>query len=253
MKKIIIASSLWALLWGCDTENNFHRLEVVNGTVLEGENPGEYKVGQNLTVEANDPPPNQAFFRWTGDTAFLEELRAPRTTLTMPFHDLRIEDTYADLPRYRLTVIAGEGSGEYLAGTIVTISARVPDSELEFNRWIGDTVYILSTTEAVTNAEIPEKAIELEATFRERTVDIPEVSFANEVLPIFITRCASAGCHDNMAISRVRLTNYEQITASIEESMDLIEIGDMPSEGDPLTDQQIQTIQTWIDQGMKNN
>lgn len=61
MKKILIASSLWVLLWGCDTENNFHRLEVVNGTVLEGENPGEYKVGQNLTVEANDPPPNQAF------------------------------------------------------------------------------------------------------------------------------------------------------------------------------------------------
>ena len=97
-----------------------------------------------------------------------------------------------------------------------------------------------------------------------------EVSFKDDVAPIFDEFCIE--CHGSEAEADViieaglRLTSYENLMkgsefGSVVEPGDadgsmlmvLIEDGDMPEDGDPLTKEQIETIRTWIAEGAKNN
>jgi hypothetical protein len=94
------------------------------------------------------------------------------------------------------------------------------------------------------------------------------VYFANDVLPIFNSRCAIPGCHSgNNPPKGILLTSYASIMASGE----IVPFD--PSEGDimevitdtdpddrmprppnaPLTTDQINTIRRWISQGARNN
>lgn len=97
-----------------------------------------------------------------------------------------------------------------------------------------------------------------------------QVSYANDVAPIFQKSCVS--CHGGMYEGEKRteygldLTSYEGVMAGSENGLvvepgdpdasylvDMIASGDMPEEGDPLTPEQIETIRTWIAEGAKNN
>lgn len=100
------------------------------------------------------------------------------------------------------------------------------------------------------------------------TCDPNTVYFENDVLPIFQSSCAYAGCHDaTTQQDGVRLDNYQSIISTGD-----IEAGDpnhsdvyeMITETDPedlmppppnapLTSDQINTIRLWIEQGAKNN
>lgn len=96
------------------------------------------------------------------------------------------------------------------------------------------------------------------------------VSFAADVKPIIDARCVT--CHGGVYDGEERtelsfdMTTYEGIMAGSEygpvieagnpdESLlvEMIEMGDMPEEGDPLTPEQIETIRTWIAEGAENN
>lgn len=97
------------------------------------------------------------------------------------------------------------------------------------------------------------------------------VSFADDVMPIFTGSCVE--CHgavgsDGEVVTEegLDLTSYRTLMAgstwgTVVEAGDaegslLIELvvgGDMPSEGDPLTAEQIQVLTDWIAAGAENN
>ena len=98
--------------------------------------------------------------------------------------------------------------------------------------------------------------------------DPDSVYFVNEVLPIFQSSCAMAGCHDNLTAQEgINLSTYESIMASDEirpgdaADSDIYErITDNdpddrmpPPPFSPLNAEQIASIRDWINQGAKNN
>lgn len=96
------------------------------------------------------------------------------------------------------------------------------------------------------------------------------VSYATDVKPILDNRCVS--CHGGMWEGEKRtelsfdMTTYEGLIAGSEygaviepgnpdESLlvEMMEMGDMPEEGDPVPPEEIETIRTWIAEGALNN
>lgn len=87
----------------------------------------------------------------------------------------------------------------------------------------------------------------------------PEISFSQQVKPIFVSNCGR--CHDGRELS---LTSYSGIRAHVSpgdaKNSELFKAittlwgpgGAMPPDG-PLSDQQINLIYVWIMQGAKNN
>lgn len=98
--------------------------------------------------------------------------------------------------------------------------------------------------------------------------DQDTVYFANTVLPILLSHCSMPGCHNTATEDNdgIVLTSYSQIMNYVEpgdlSSSDLWDnaIAEtdpdkiMPPQGsEPLTNEQITAIQTWIEQGALNN
>lgn len=105
-------------------------------------------------------------------------------------------------------------------------------------------------------------------------VEVEMVSFANDVLPIFLNTCGGVGCHVNESINGVELTNYQATINSTAETYNkaLVIPGDvagspliekilanpsfgvrMPDGAPPLSNTQIETISTWVEEGALNN
>ena len=103
------------------------------------------------------------------------------------------------------------------------------------------------------------------------TARVLAVSFADEVAPILNANCIQ--CHGGPQESGgpvlevgLNLTSYEDVMIGSEFGsvvepgnaddsilLQLIEDGDMPEEGDPLSPEDIATIRTWIAEGALNN
>lgn len=102
------------------------------------------------------------------------------------------------------------------------------------------------------------------------TVPVLAVSFADEVAPIFNASCIQ--CHgglpdeEDVREAGLDLRTYESVMIGSEYGtvveasnaddsilLQLIEDGDMPEEGDPLSPEDISTIRTWIAEGALNN
>lgn len=71
--------------------------------------------------------------------------------------------------KYILTVTNGAGSGSYVQGASVSITADAPSANRVFDRWTGDTSYLTSPVSSTTTLTMPAKATALAATYR----DIP--------------------------------------------------------------------------------
>ena len=105
-------------------------------------------------------------------------------------------------------------------------------------------------------------------------VDVEMVSFADDVLPIFLSSCGGVGCHVNESVNGVDLTNYQAVINSFAETYNkaLVIPGDvagspliekiranpsfgvrMPDGGPPLSNAQIEIISTWVEEGASNN
>jgi len=87
----------------------------------------------------------------------------------------------------------------------------------------------------------------------------PAISFSEQVQPIFVSNCATAGCHDGRA--KFALENYTDIHSRVkagdahgsEVYKAITKLsGGMPPDG-PLSDEQLTLIYTWIMQGAKDN
>ncbi len=69
---------------------------------------------------------------------------------------------------HTLTVINGNGSGEYKLGESVTLTAAAPPRAGEsFFQWIGDTTFLQSTRSPSTVCVMPFQDIQLEAVYKE--------------------------------------------------------------------------------------
>jgi hypothetical protein len=92
------------------------------------------------------------------------------------------------------------------------------------------------------------------------------VYFVNQVLPLLISNCAQPDCHDAITHENgVRMYNYADIMEEVDpfdtDGSDLIDVlyetGDnmMPpaNSGGPLSQDQINILLTWINQGALNN
>jgi mono/diheme cytochrome c family protein len=108
------------------------------------------------------------------------------------------------------------------------------------------------------------------ATSNHETARVIEVSFADEVAPILNANCIT--CHgglpdeEDVREASLDLRTYESVMIGSEYGtvieagnaddsilLQLIEDGDMPEEGDPLSPEDIATIRTWIAEGALNN
>ena len=94
----------------------------------------------------------------------------------------------------------------------------------------------------------------------------PSPSFSADILPIFTSRCAFAGCHVAGGPGGIDLRTYDAVIAGEDdddtviagdaresELVEQIVEGEMPPDGPPLPAAQIQLIIDWINQGAKNN
>jgi murein tripeptide amidase MpaA len=96
------------------------------------------------------------------------------TTIT----DIRISDsdpTVLDvamrregvIEEYTLTVEGGTGSGEYEAGTEVTVTADDPEEGDVFGGWTGDTEFLADPAQQATTLTMPESDVSIAASYTE--------------------------------------------------------------------------------------
>ncbi len=151
---------LLAVLFACDSENEFHRLTVVNGN-----GSGDYKAGQKVIVTAMEPPEGMFFNGWGGEVDFLEDAQLATTNCVMPGQDVTVEARFQEIPTYDLTVVNGSGSGVYEAGVEIAVAADPAPVGKAFARWSGDTLYLAATRAPQTTFTMPEQASRIEAVY----------------------------------------------------------------------------------------
>ena len=135
-------------------------------TVVNGTGSGYYTNGVTIGIVANPTNLPWAFDCWTGDTSALDDPSSTNATVTMPDTDITVTATYK---LYRtLTVEMGNGSGDYLEGSVVNISAIPPGPHHTF-QWVvspaGATVEIADITSWNTTLVMPGADITLTATY----------------------------------------------------------------------------------------
>jgi hypothetical protein len=248
MKTPIVYATLLAiavvLLARCAEDGLFNQLTVVNGS-----GSGIYEMGQEVPVIADTPSAGMGFLRWTGDTTFLSDPASPTAVVTIPLQDMVVTATYAALPTYQLAVNNGTGSGSYLEGTNITITAVPPDSgDWLFVVWEGDLEYLNDETAETAIVTMPAQSVTVSATFEEANL----ISFKDDILPIFEARCID-GCHDGGG-NEEPYTNYNQIRAKATDIKYFLETNYMPPAGEPLMPQsEKETYYLWVEQGKRNN
>ena len=233
------------LIWSCDDATRHHEVIITNGS-----GSGTYELGEKVFIEANDAPDGEAFFQWLGDTLLLEETRSPVTSFTMPFQDIQLTATYKDLPRYTLTVESGQGSGAYLSGTIVQVTANQATEGEIFDHWEGDVIFLEDSMAMQSNIQIPEQDVTLRAIYAPDPSNL--ISFSNEVFPIMQLSCTNTDCHSYATVSEP-LTNYQEIKAILPSVRSVIYNASMPVAPYELTQEERTLIIAWIDQGGQNN
>jgi len=73
--------------------------------------------------------------------------------------------------RYTLEVINGEGSGDYQRNEKIIVTANSAPSGYIFENWSGDTDYISSSNEKITEVTMPIRNIQLTANYISKTQD----------------------------------------------------------------------------------
>lgn len=241
MRKLAYLILILLFAPACDEEQLEHRL-----TVIGGEGSGIYRIGEAVNIQADPAPDGQGFFRWTGDTAYVQLLKAASSTILMPLEDITVQATYKDLPKYELTVNGGSGSGSYLEGAQIPISAELPGENFVFTYWTGDTLYLdqADTTHAVVH--MPAQALQLTANYEEM---ISGPSFTMEIWPIIQKSCTGNGCHSEYS---TRDKSFKSINSKPDEFWDSIKTGYMPMTGS-LSTAEKNLIKAWLDSGANDN
>jgi len=146
---------------------------------------------------------------------------------------------------YALLINNGLGSGNYKAGEVVEIIADLPVEGFRFSTWEGDTEYISDINNDTTTILMPDKNIEVTASY----VEIG-VSYELEVRPIMQENCDL--CHSGLW--NPKLLTCDEVSASastiaeriVDPNNPMPQVGLMPQE-------KIDVILKWIEQGANCN
>ncbi len=95
-------------------------------TVDNGQGDGEYASGMAVDITANTPPAGKTFDTWTGDVAYLADMYAASTIVTMPEANITVAAAYADEPAQPApTRITSPAEGAILTeGAQMTLTAE---------------------------------------------------------------------------------------------------------------------------------
>jgi len=94
------------------------------------------------------------------------DIFAPSTTMIMPEGGANISASYKDV-YYSLTVTGGTGSGDYVFGQSVAITAGAAPSGKIFDQWTGDVSYVADAYSASTLVTMPTMGIAVIATYKD--------------------------------------------------------------------------------------
>lgn len=157
---------------------------------------------------------------------------------------------------YGSVIKPGDPDNSYLVEMVVT--GKMPKKGPDLNQTELDTII------AWVKAGAPEKG-SATATAAAPTVDLANVSFQNDVLPLFTEHCAK--CHgDDEPEEGLMLNSYKHVMAgSIYGSVvkpgdpensylvEMISTGKMPKKGPDLTKEQVDLVVAWIKAGALDN
>lgn len=119
-------------------ENNSYHL-----TVEDGVGDGNYTSGTVVEIVANIAPQGHYFDKWTGNTAYVQDVSSARTTVIMPSSNVTVTATYKP---YTFTVTFTPGQNGKISGkTLQTIPygsstsyvKAVPNPDYMFDSWTG--------------------------------------------------------------------------------------------------------------------
>ena len=85
--------------------------------------------------------------------------------------------------KFSLTVEKGSPSGNYAAGTVVTVVAEAPQSGAQFTGWTGDIAILANPSLATTTATIPFMPVKITATFTKPETNSPSASAPVDAMP----------------------------------------------------------------------
>jgi parallel beta-helix repeat protein len=88
-------------------------------TVESGTGSGQYKAGQKVIINANMPADGKEFSQWSGDIAYLEDMKSSSTTVTMPEKEVFVAASYEEVI---------ENEPKYADGNVYYVSPKGNDS-----------------------------------------------------------------------------------------------------------------------------
>ena len=138
-------------------------------TVNSGIGSGSFAQDQIVTIAADAPATGKEFDKWIGDTAYVSDANAQETIVTMPSGAITLTATYRDV-YYTLNVTNGSGSGSYLYGQQVSITANPPATGKVFAAWTGDISCLSGATFPTATVTIPNSVINLTVTYKDAIV-----------------------------------------------------------------------------------
>jgi len=217
-------------------------------TVEQGAGSGEYLIGSQVDIVADDPETGKIFGAWRGDVETVADTLAAQTSVLIPRSDITLQATYRD-NLFSLTVVNGFGGGNYAVGQEVAIVADTVEPYAvgkTFNQWEGDVQYLVDRESTETTLTMPAADVQVTATFEGGVI-----SYADDVAPLLTMHCNMEGCHEANG-DRSDLTTYNNVNQYLNDIRSFLLNGFMPPSGG-MTDSEIQTIVDWIDQGALNN
>ena len=138
-------------------------------TVINGSFTGNYPAGSEVSISADTPLSGYEFWKWTGDTSTIRDIRSEETTMIMPAYATTITANYkpeGSVDLFTLTVNYGSGSGDYEQGTEVPIKANPPSNGFEFDKWLGDIDGVVNVSSEETTCIIGAKDAIITASYK---------------------------------------------------------------------------------------
>ncbi|MBO7533626.1 MAG: SUMF1/EgtB/PvdO family nonheme iron enzyme [Victivallales bacterium] len=124
--------------------------------------------GDTVEIEAQAPAEHKLFDKWTSeDDVTFADPNVAKTTFTMLGKAVKVTATYADEPKYTVTVENGTANpSEAYAGDTVTITANNPAEHKLFDEWTGD-VEFENENVMETTFVMPAEAVTVTATYKD--------------------------------------------------------------------------------------
>ena len=150
-------------LSGCAKTPALFEVSVTNGT-----GSGEYAVGENVTIKANDPEMGKEFSQWSLKGLVIDDLTKPELSFVMPSNDVTATALYKDIA-YEITLencLANKESAKY--GEMVTFTANEYQDQ-RFTKWnfTGVDTTKLDLTKSPITISMPANSIKVTAEYKD--------------------------------------------------------------------------------------